>query len=108
MLFLFLLEHTIVQLVPILIAIVFGSFFLRPLLRYLEVGVRKRVAVYSLPGMVGGLWSYSSLTIPDRSFELTEIVLLGVSMYLFSVLLVYSVVSFSNRSKRAPSENQED
>lgn len=104
----FLLEHTIVQLGPILAAIAIGSIFLKSFLRSLEVGVRKRVAVYSLPGMLGGLWSYSSYTIPDRNFELAEVILLGASMYLFSVLLVSPVVYFRSRSKRATSENQGD
>lgn len=38
----FLIEHTIVYLAPILLAIVVGSFFLKPFLRGLEAGIRTK------------------------------------------------------------------
>ena len=69
-LILFVAEHTIVNIVPILVvmgvvALLFGKFLT-------NASNWARIAVYSFSGLVGGLAAYARMTIPERPMELME------------------------------------
>ena len=104
--FMFLIERTIINLFPILLALLISSFFLKPFLRGLGVSIHRRIFVYAVPGVAGGLLAYSSLDIPDRSIETLEAISLGISMYIFSLLMTAPAVFVYNRIKKEKHEDK--
>ncbi len=96
----FLIERTIINSFPILSALIIGSLFLKGFLRSLDLSILKRVFVYAVPGVAGGLLAYSSFDIPDRSIEALEAISLGLSMYAFSLLMTAPVVCIYSRIRK--------
>ena len=90
----FITEHTLVNSAPIFLASGVIALILGGFLSGLGAGNWTKIIIYSIAGVIGGVWAYSSMTIPERSLEVMEGLSLITGMLIYS-LIVTSIVVFT-------------
>lgn len=93
----FVIESAIVNSIPILLSSMLFSYVSAPFLINLGIDTWKRISIYSLIGTVFGLISYGYFDIPDRSFELLEMIFLSLGMMslaMFTIAIVTMLGSY--------------
>ncbi len=100
----FIVESSVVNLLPILLAAALSAFLAGLFLFNAGLNAWVRGCAYSLIGALASLVSYSYLDIPDRSIEFGELALLFVGMFFLSMLFVMPSIALRSRfrsSKRS-------
>ncbi len=92
-LWVFVIDATIVNIVPIALGFLLGLL----LASKLKVGLWPKAAAVAASSCIAGIWSYSSFDIPDRSLELAEAAVLSIGMFGLPFLVAYLIFRLRNR-----------
>lgn len=91
-LMLFIIEHTLVNIAPILLAIGTVSFIFGKFLVNVGANNWVRIVIYSITGLIGGLTAYAQMTIPNRVMEFSEALSLSAGMLILSAAITSTVI----------------
>lgn len=95
----FIVENTIVNSAAIIPASLFIGYIIGPFLKNAGLSNWPRIFTYAVFGTLAGMWSYSSFDITDRNIENLEAIILGSSMFLFSIAIIAPVVLYQKQKK---------
>lgn len=96
---LFVVEYSIINTVPILLAAIIVAFLLGPFLISLGATTYWRALVYAFFGMAAGLLSYATFDIPGRSIEIIEGIALSLGMAVYGFLFTAPITAFRSKAK---------
>ena len=103
----FMIENSIVNSFPIFLASLVSAYISGPFLKNVGANSYIRIVIYSIIGVVAGLWSYSTFDIPDRGIEALEAITLGTAMFVYALVIISPIVLFKNRRKHSQSLKKE-
>jgi len=95
----FFIENSVANSAPIFLSALAFAYIGGPFIKNLGANKYYRSGAYTIIGVVAGMWSYSSLSIPERSIETLEAITLSIGMLIYSSMFIIPVVLFKNRDK---------
>lgn len=93
----FVIEKSIVNSFPIFLTILVFTYIAGPFLNKVSDRLLVKISVYSLCGVVGGIWSYSTYGIPERGIEHLEAITLSLAMFIYAFIVIGPILFFINR-----------
>ena len=96
----FMVEHALIETIPIFLAVIVAALLLGPALKELGAKASARVGVYSLLGVAAGLWSYSAFAIPERDLAFKEGAILASGMFIYAAMVTGLVLAVQSTMRR--------